>query len=640
MLTGGTMFAFSRLSARSFLLKSLVQKSNSRLCFGVVRNMSYTCQHHGSAYTSDYRLFLRNEAGLISPFHDIPLLVQGENNVYNMVVEIPRWTNAKMEICTKSKLNPIKQDTKNGAVRFIKNVFPYKGYPWNYGALPQTWEDPNLIDEHTNAFGDGDPVDVIEIGYKVAERGSVLQVKLLGVLAMIDNGETDWKVIAIDVNDPLASKLNDIDDVKEVMPGLLEATVEWFKIYKMPGGDPPNKFAFNGEAKHKEFATEIVLQTHSRWEELVTKKIENVKNIACENVTLESSPFKISHKDADAICALLPPRSACAPIPAEVDAMFYLSEKAKQSVVFGIVRNMSYTCQHHGSAYTSDYRLFLRNEIGVISPFHDIPLLVQGENNVYNMVVEIPRWTNAKMEICTKSKLNPIKQDTKNGVVRFVKNVFPYKGFPWNYGALPQTWQDPNLVDEHTNSFGDGDPVDIIEIGYKVAERGSVLQVKLLGVLAMVDYRETDWKVIAIDVNDPLASKLNDIDDVKEVMPGLLEATVEWFKIYKMPGGDPPNKFAFNGEAKHKEFATEIVLQTHCRWEELVTNKIKNVTNIACENVTLESSPFKISHKDADSICALLPPRSACSPIPAEVDAMFYLSEKAKQSQPNQPKPS
>jgi len=35
-----------------------------------------------------------------------------------------------------------------------------------------------------------------------------VQVKILGGYAMIDEGETDWKVIAIDVTDPLAEKLN------------------------------------------------------------------------------------------------------------------------------------------------------------------------------------------------------------------------------------------------------------------------------------------------------------------------------------------------------------------------------------------------------------------------------------------------
>ena len=33
-------------------------------------------------------------------------------------------------------------------------------------------------------------------------------MKLLGVMALIDEGETDWKVIAIDVDDPLAPKLH------------------------------------------------------------------------------------------------------------------------------------------------------------------------------------------------------------------------------------------------------------------------------------------------------------------------------------------------------------------------------------------------------------------------------------------------
>jgi nucleosome-remodeling factor subunit len=62
---------------------------------------------------------------------------------------------------------------------------------------------------------------VFEIGNRVHARGSVIEVKVLGTLALIDEGETDWKVVAIDVNDPLASKLNDINDVEAVMPGLL-----------------------------------------------------------------------------------------------------------------------------------------------------------------------------------------------------------------------------------------------------------------------------------------------------------------------------------------------------------------------------------------------------------------------------------
>ena len=54
-----------------------------------------------------------------------------------------------------------------------------------------------FADTHTNCKGDGDPIDVCEIGSKVHQRGAIIRVKILGTLAMIDEGETDWKILAI-----------------------------------------------------------------------------------------------------------------------------------------------------------------------------------------------------------------------------------------------------------------------------------------------------------------------------------------------------------------------------------------------------------------------------------------------------------
>ena len=62
-------------------------------------------------------------------------------------------------------------------------------------------------------------------------RGTVLKVKVLGVFAMIDEGETDWKVMAIDVNDPLAENLNDIQDVDKIMPGFLKVNTSTNKVH-------------------------------------------------------------------------------------------------------------------------------------------------------------------------------------------------------------------------------------------------------------------------------------------------------------------------------------------------------------------------------------------------------------------------
>jgi len=48
-------------------------------------------------------------------------------------------------------------------------------------------------------------------------------------MALLDEGETDWKVLVVDVTDPLASKLNDVEDVERHLPGLIRATNEWFR---------------------------------------------------------------------------------------------------------------------------------------------------------------------------------------------------------------------------------------------------------------------------------------------------------------------------------------------------------------------------------------------------------------------------
>jgi inorganic pyrophosphatase len=167
------------------------------------------------------------------------------------------------------------QDTKKGKLRFVRNCFPHHGYIWNYGAFPQTWEDPTVSHPDTKAKGDCDPVDVIEIGEQVAYTGQVKQVKVLGVMALLDEGETDWKVIAIDVKDPIASKMNDIEDVEKHFPGLLRATNEWFRIYKIPDGKPENNFAFSGEAKNKKYTDEVIHECHDAWKRLIQKQVPN-----------------------------------------------------------------------------------------------------------------------------------------------------------------------------------------------------------------------------------------------------------------------------------------------------------------------------------------------------------------------------
>ncbi|XP_050293716.1 inorganic pyrophosphatase isoform X1 [Anthonomus grandis grandis] len=293
--------------------------------FNSYSTMPYSVIERGSQYAADYRVYIQDENGPISPLHDIPLVVDADKKVFNMVVEVPRWTNAKMEITMKEILNPIKQDVKKDKPRFVANCFPHHGYIWNYGALPQTWENPEHLDDGTGCKGDNDPIDVIEIGYRVAKRGEILQVKILGTIALIDEGETDWKLIAIDVNDPSADQINDVADVEKHFPGLLKASVEWFKIYKIPDGKPENQFAFNGEAKPASFAHKIIEEVHGFWKALVSKEVD-AHGISCVNTTLDGNSFKISTAEAKDVVNKSPESAPPQPLEPIVDKIYFMAQ--------------------------------------------------------------------------------------------------------------------------------------------------------------------------------------------------------------------------------------------------------------------------------------------------------------------------
>uniref|UniRef100_A0A671XW65 inorganic diphosphatase n=1 Tax=Sparus aurata TaxID=8175 RepID=A0A671XW65_SPAAU len=263
--------------------------------------MSFSVEERGRPNTQDYRVFFKNSAGkYISPFHDIPAYANEAENIFHAIVEVPRWTNAKMEIATKDPLNPLKQDLKKGNLRYVANVFPHKGYIWNYGAIPQTWEDPHHKDSDTGCCGDNDPIDICDIGNKVCSRGEIIKVKVLGTLALIDEGETDWKVIVINTEDPEAADFNDIDDVRQLKPGYLEATFDWFKRYKVPDGKPENQFAFNGEFKDRDFAIKTIKSTHEFWKALISKKTD-AGELNCMNTSVSDSPFFCSAGDAETV---------------------------------------------------------------------------------------------------------------------------------------------------------------------------------------------------------------------------------------------------------------------------------------------------------------------------------------------------
>lgn len=93
-------------------------------------------------------------------------------------------------------------------------------------------------------------------------------------MGLLDDGETDWKIVVIDVNDPLASQLNDIADVEKHLPGLLDATRDWFRFYKVPAGKRENILALNGEFRDKAYAISIIAECAESWGRLIHGKVD------------------------------------------------------------------------------------------------------------------------------------------------------------------------------------------------------------------------------------------------------------------------------------------------------------------------------------------------------------------------------
>ncbi|KAI3892139.1 hypothetical protein MKW92_032077 [Papaver armeniacum] len=134
-----------------------------------------------------------------------------------------------------------------------------------HNLLSLTCEDPTVANSEVDgAFGDNDPVDVVEIGDRQGKIGEILKVKPLGALAMINEGELDWKIVAISLDDPRASLVND---------GTLTAIRDWFRDYKIPDGKPANKFGLGNKAANKDYALKVITETNEAWAKLVKRTV-------------------------------------------------------------------------------------------------------------------------------------------------------------------------------------------------------------------------------------------------------------------------------------------------------------------------------------------------------------------------------
>jgi inorganic pyrophosphatase len=179
-----------------------------------------------------HRVDARTLVGSASYLDGFPTL--NDDGTVNVVVEIPAGSADKWEV-----------DKRDGALRWelkhgVPRVVRYLGYPGNYGMIPRT-----LLPKELG--GDGDPLDVLVLGPSVA-RGTIVRARVIGVLELLDGGEQDDKLLAVQ-DETALGECADLADLRTRFPGVTSIVETWFENYKGPGEIVSKGFADRARAE-------------------------------------------------------------------------------------------------------------------------------------------------------------------------------------------------------------------------------------------------------------------------------------------------------------------------------------------------------------------------------------------------------
>lgn len=150
-------------------------------------------------------------------------------NVFNAVIEIPKDSQNKYEI-----------DKETGVIALDRVLYSPMHYPADYGFIPETQSE------------DGDHLDVMILGGDPLFAGCVARVRPIGLLKMTDDGESDYKILGVQADNPRFDNIADIKDIERFHEHYLKETAHFFQTYKELQGKKVNVFGWEGAEKAKE----------------------------------------------------------------------------------------------------------------------------------------------------------------------------------------------------------------------------------------------------------------------------------------------------------------------------------------------------------------------------------------------------
>lgn len=144
-------------------------------------------------------------------WHEVPL-GKDAPEIINAIIEIPKGSYNKYEISKET-----------GLIALDRANYTAAPYPFDYGFAPQTyWED-------------NDPLDVIVLTTFPLNPGILVPVRPVAVLDMIDDGDSDVKVLAVPAGD---KRWDDVNDLQDINAHTLKEYEHFFQTYKSLKGTP------------------------------------------------------------------------------------------------------------------------------------------------------------------------------------------------------------------------------------------------------------------------------------------------------------------------------------------------------------------------------------------------------------------
>jgi inorganic pyrophosphatase len=153
----------------------------------------------------------------------------------NVIVEIPEGSRNKYEY-----------DKKLDIIRLDRALHSSIHYPGDYGFAPQT------------LALDGDPLDVLVLAIVPTFPGCLLAARPIGLLAMLDEGKQDDKILAVPVGEPA---FDEIYNYTQMFPHLMKKISHFFETYKALEGKETSVLGWHDSA----YARRIIAESHARF---------------------------------------------------------------------------------------------------------------------------------------------------------------------------------------------------------------------------------------------------------------------------------------------------------------------------------------------------------------------------------------